>query len=197
LSKWRGMRKKKTHEQYVRKLAIKNPIFEVVGRYINDSTAILHRCKGCDNKDNLYNLYCRNERRIVPSALLSGYTMYCKKRKHEEYVKKLASVKPMIKSVEMYVSSCEKIRHKCLICSKVKMVSSSYMLQSKSAYCDCDSIVKKFTLSDLQWFAKYIENLDKFKIKSIEQAAIIYSLLYKYLLVFIIDTSDAGSCRIS
>ena len=37
--------KKKTHEEYVKELAIKNPNVEVVGEYIDAKTKIAHRCK--------------------------------------------------------------------------------------------------------------------------------------------------------
>lgn len=49
---WKGMVapfameiKKKTHEEYVAELAIKNPNIDVIGKYVNAKTKILHRCK--------------------------------------------------------------------------------------------------------------------------------------------------------
>ena len=42
------MSRKKTHEEYVAELAIKNPNVEVVGKYIDSNTKITHRCKTHD-----------------------------------------------------------------------------------------------------------------------------------------------------
>ena len=38
------MGKKKTHEEYIQELAVKNPNLEVLEKYINAKTAILHKC---------------------------------------------------------------------------------------------------------------------------------------------------------
>ena len=42
--------RRKSHEQYVLELAIKNPNIEVVDEYINANTNILHNCKICNHK---------------------------------------------------------------------------------------------------------------------------------------------------
>ena len=39
--------RRKSHNQYVSELAIKNPDIEVVGEYINANTNIIHRCTSC------------------------------------------------------------------------------------------------------------------------------------------------------
>lgn len=44
------MARKKTHEEYVAEVAEKNPNVEVVGKYINDSINITHRCKICNHE---------------------------------------------------------------------------------------------------------------------------------------------------
>ena len=36
--------KKKTHEEYVEELKVRNPTVEVVGRYIDAKTKIMHHC---------------------------------------------------------------------------------------------------------------------------------------------------------
>ena len=38
------MPKRKTHEEYVEELAIKNPTVVVLGEYVDAKTPILHRC---------------------------------------------------------------------------------------------------------------------------------------------------------
>lgn len=54
--------KKKTHEEYVEELKIKNPDIEVIGTYVNSSTSIEHHCLKHDVYWN-----------TTPSKLLSGY----------------------------------------------------------------------------------------------------------------------------
>lgn len=39
------MSKRKTTEEYIKELELKNPNLEVVGDYINNHTKILHKCK--------------------------------------------------------------------------------------------------------------------------------------------------------
>ena len=38
---------KRTHDDYIKEVKIKNPNVEVVGKYINTQTKIIHRCKTC------------------------------------------------------------------------------------------------------------------------------------------------------
>ena len=78
---------KKTHEEYVTELAIKNPTVEVVEKYITAKTKIMHHCL-------IHDVYWKTEPRLV----LSGHgCSECKNEKisaskyksHKEYVEKL------------------------------------------------------------------------------------------------------------
>lgn len=40
----------KTHEEYIKELAIKNPTIEAVEKYVDAKTKIFHKCKVCDHK---------------------------------------------------------------------------------------------------------------------------------------------------
>ena len=66
------MGKKKTHEEYVNELSIKNPNVRVVEQYINTNTAILHHCL-------IHDIFWKT----TPSRALSG--VGCQKCKHERF----------------------------------------------------------------------------------------------------------------
>lgn len=105
------MSKKKTHEEYVKELKIKNPTVEVVEQYAGANTSILHRCL-------IHDMYWDT----TPSRALMGIgCQQCKKEKlsqqkvksHEQYVKDVALVNPDIIVVGEYVNANTKITHYC------------------------------------------------------------------------------------
>lgn len=107
------MSKKKTHEEYVAELAIKNPAVEVIGRYVDSKTKIEHRCLIHDvNWDALPNnalkgcgcRRCGAENSHKHSAKI-----------HEDYVLEVKSINPNIVVLGRYVNAKTPILHKCLI----------------------------------------------------------------------------------
>lgn len=100
------MLKRKTHEEYVFELSIKNPKIEVLGLYVNNKTNILHRCK-IDGYEWM----------VSPSNLLSGkgcpVCSKTKKKTHEEYVEEVSRINPNIEVLGEYVNNRTKILHKC------------------------------------------------------------------------------------
>lgn len=102
------MPKKKTHEEYVAEVAIINPNIDVIGKYVNAKTKVLHRCKidGC-------------EWDTTPDIILHGHGCpICagnKKYIHEEYVEKVANVNSNIEVVDKYIDSFTNILHRCKI----------------------------------------------------------------------------------
>ena len=102
------MAKKKTHEEYVEELKLKNANIEVIGRYINTYTKILHRCK-IDG----YEWMSR------PNSILCGKSCpMCYgniKKTHEQYVMEAAKVNPYIEVVVEYINAQTKILHRCKI----------------------------------------------------------------------------------
>lgn len=104
--------KKKTHEEYVEELAIKNTNVEVVEKYINANTPILHRCV---IHDILW--------KTTPSRALQGVgceecriekfrQIRCKT--HEQYVKEVANVNPDIIVIGKYTDARTQIEHYCI-----------------------------------------------------------------------------------
>lgn len=107
------MAKKKTHEEYVEELKVKNPTVEVVGEYIDAKTKIMHHCLTHD-------VYWE----VLPSDILSGRgCKECKKDKignfrrksHEQYIEELAKINSDIIVLEKYENAKTPILHKCLI----------------------------------------------------------------------------------
>lgn len=107
------MWKKKTHEEYVDELAVKNPNVEVIGKYLGSKTKISHKC-------NLHNVIWD----MTPDSALSGCGCYmCKKEKlrnhkvrtQRQYVEELSIVNPNTLVVGDYINNSTSILHKCKI----------------------------------------------------------------------------------
>lgn len=103
----------KTQEKYIKEVEIINPHITVLGKYINNSTPILHRCK-------IHNI----EWDAIPCNILLGNgCKECGKEKirkkltktHEEYVKDLGESNSFVEVVESYLGVCTPILHKCKI----------------------------------------------------------------------------------
>lgn len=113
---------KKTHEKYVKEVAEINPNIEVIGKYVNANTKILHRCK-IDG----------HEWMARPYGILSGQG--CPKcgghilKTHEQYVKELLTINPNIEVVGKYINSHTKILHRCKIDGYEWMVQPNDILQ--------------------------------------------------------------------
>lgn len=104
---------KKTHEEYVAELLIKNPTVEVVEKYITAKTKIMHHCL-------IHDVYWKTE----PSLALSGHgCSECKNERisaskyksHEEYVEKLKQKNPTIQVIDKYIDCRTPIKHRCLV----------------------------------------------------------------------------------
>lgn len=106
------MSKKKTHEEYVAELAIKNPTIEVVGTYIDAKTKITHHCL-------VHDVYWD----ATPTRMLSGCGCYiCKKEKihqansrtHEQYIEEVRNINPDVEVLGQYIDANTPILHRCL-----------------------------------------------------------------------------------
>lgn len=126
---------KKTNEEYIAELAIKNPNVEVIGKYVNAKTKILHRCK-------IHNI----EWEINPdNALHGGNCSECAKENriknnrmsHEEYVKRLSIKNPKLKVVEEYIDAKTKILHHCLTHDIIWKVTPDKVLSRGSGCPEC------------------------------------------------------------
>lgn len=131
------MSRKKTHEEYVNELKIKNPDVEVIGEYINANTDILHHCL-------IHDVFWTTK----PSRVLDGHG--CKKcriekfkasnaKTQDEYIEKVKIKNPNIKVIGEYVNAKTKIAHKCLIHNVVWDTLPTNILKG----CGCHQCLKE------------------------------------------------------
>ncbi len=105
------MTKKKTREEYIEELKVKNPDIELVGDYINSKTKTPHRCKkhnviwdvspGCALQGSGCRMCLREK---IGNAL---------RKSEEKYVQELALNNPTIKLVGKYINAKTPIDHYC------------------------------------------------------------------------------------
>ena len=121
--------KRKTHEEYVAELAMKNPNIEAVGRYVDAKTKISHHCL-------IHDVYWD----IQPSNALNGHGCeMCKKIKsrekrvktHEQYVDELTIKNPTVEVIGQYVDKNTPIPHRCTVHDIYWMVSPTNALAGK------------------------------------------------------------------
>lgn len=146
--------RRKTHEEYVAELAIKNPTIEVVEKYVNAKTKIMHHCL-------IHDVYWE----IAPFNVLRGNG--CEKcriekiqkdhrKTHEEYVKELAIKNPNIIVIDKYIDAKTKILHKCLMHDYEWMAAPNNVLKDKGCpMCKSESIHNKLS----KGHDKYIKEL--------------------------------------
>ena len=116
--------RKKIHADYINELNIINPDIEVIEKYINANTKILHRCK-IDGY----------EWHVSPNAILHGNGCpMCYgniKKTHDMYVKELFKINPNIEVIGEYINNKTKILHRCKIDGYEWNACPSNMLSGK------------------------------------------------------------------
>ena len=131
------MSKKKTHEEYVNELKIKNPHVEVTGIYIDANTNIMHHCL-------IHNVFWETK----PSRVLNGNG--CKKcriekfkisntKTQDKYTEDVRLKNPNIEVLGEYVSAKTKILHTCLIHNVVWDALPTNILKG----CGCSECLKE------------------------------------------------------
>lgn len=104
---------KKTHEEYVAEVLKVNPNIEVIGKYVNINTPILHKCK-------IHNV----EWMAYPVSILRGSgCLKCGNEKigekfrktHEQYIEEVKNISPHIVVLESYIDALTPILHRCTI----------------------------------------------------------------------------------
>lgn len=111
------MAKKKSHEEFVNELNIKNPNIKVLSKYVNVSTKIMVKC-----------MICENEWMVTPGSLLNGTgcpkcankNKSNKQRKtKEQFIEEMKIINPNIKIIGDYINNHTKIKCECLICGNI------------------------------------------------------------------------------
>ena len=107
------MSKRKTREEYIKELDVKNPAVKLVGEYVNNRTPTMHYCE-------IHNVYWP----ISPSNALKGKgCKYCRgekignalRKSKEAYIQELSMTNPFIKLVGDYVNANTPTDHYCEI----------------------------------------------------------------------------------
>lgn len=119
---------KKTTQQFIEELKVKNPTVVITGEYKSNKIKIKYKCKKCGLEDE-----------AVPSSLLKGHgCRRCadknkgKNRKHsnEWFLSELQKENPGIEPLETYKTFNEKIQCRC-VCGNIWKVSPANLLQGK------------------------------------------------------------------
>ena len=119
----------KTQEEYVEAVKLKNPNIEVIGKYVNAKTKILHKCL-------MHNVIWNT----LPTNILKGCgCCECMKEKignkngsnHAEYVEKLSNINPNLIALDEYVNTETKMKHKCKVCKHEWEVKPGNILAGK------------------------------------------------------------------
>lgn len=148
------MTKKKTREEYVTELAIKNPTIEVVGEYINANTKITHHCL-------IHDIYWDT----TPSRALQGVgcsichsekIAMTKYKSNEQYVEELKNISPHIIVMEPYAEARIPILYKCTIHNVEWMAYPNNMLRGCGC-CKCGN--EKQHYKKCKSHEQYIEEL--------------------------------------
>lgn len=119
------MFKKKTHEEYIAEVGLKNPNIEVIGQYIGANIKIKHRCK-----------ICGFEWDIRPAHVLNGIEckqciVHRRKKTYEHYKFEVALINPNIEVIEEYQNSFTKIKHRCKKCGNEWLATPHNILKGR------------------------------------------------------------------
>lgn len=149
-----GGKQKKTHEEYVVELAMKNPTIEVVGKYVDAKTKITHHCL-------LHDIYWD----VLPSNALAGKgCKECMKDKnrtkfiksHDEYVSQVQNVNSDIEVLETYVGADVAILHLCKKHNvQWKAIPTNILKGCGCVKCKSEKIIEK----QLKTHEQYVEEL--------------------------------------
>ena len=122
--------KRKTHEQFIEELRIKNNLIEVLGTYKNSQEKILCKCK-----------ICGFEWEVIPNNLLRGRSCpNCakeiranKKRKDINHLKnEINKINPNIKIIGKYINNHTKIKCKCNIDGYEWLMTPTSLLKGRN-----------------------------------------------------------------
>lgn len=105
--------KRKTHEEYVAELAIKNPNVKVIGEYNGLKTKITHRCliHNVDWEAAPTNVLNGNGCRKCLSEKIS----FANRKPKEQYIRDVKKHNPNVIVIGEYINIATPILHKCLI----------------------------------------------------------------------------------
>lgn len=155
--------KKKTQEQYIEELKIKNPNIVVIENYKGAKTKILHKC-----------LICECEWRSTPTNILNGNGCpdcnfkYISKKytlSNEEYLRRLSLKNYPVFPLENYKGTHIKILHQCKKCGYKWLIEPSKVLNNRGCPRCANNLKKTMEQyeSELNKINKNLEILETYK----------------------------------
>lgn len=156
-----------THEDYVNRLAIKNPNLEVIGTYTRMKDPIEHRCK----KHNII-------WKTTPTVALkgSGCSKCCSEKisnkvkvSEEEYLDRLSKYNPDVELIGTYIDIKTPVKHRCKIHNIIwKAIPDNIYRGQGCSQCKTDKITKALTkthdqyVKELKMVNPHIEVLESY-----------------------------------
>lgn len=122
--KTRSAKRTKTHEQFVKELAIKNPSVEIVGAYIGIKSRISARCRKCGHEWDP----------IADNLLQGNGCPECggtRQRTPEEFVSLMAEMHPRITCLSPYTRAADKVDCRCEECGYEWSPQASSLISGK------------------------------------------------------------------
>lgn len=149
------MPKKKTKEEYIEQLRIKNPKLELLGDYIDDHTKTSHRCNIHDIVWDIDPCHALRGHGCKECALEGQRTK--RKKSEDQYIKELSVKNPNVKLRGHYINTNTPVEHYCEIHDVLFDIRPNDALQGKGCrMCKSDKLKTYHIKSEEQ----YIEELD-------------------------------------
>ena len=148
--------RKKTKEEYINELKLKNPTVELVGEYLGTNTKTMHRCV-------IHNVLWE----VKPASVLYGAgCSKCKLERfyktrtktHEKYVEDVKKIQPHIRVVGTYVEAKIPIAHYCTMHSVLWDAMPTNILHGYGCKeCGNDKVREKNSKSNDQYIKELAE----------------------------------------
>ena len=140
------------HEEFVKRIKLKNPTIKILSEYYNSETLIECEC-----------LICKNKWKTMARNLLRGHgcpecNMSNPKLTTEQYKFQLEKINPNIMIIGDYTGNGNKIKSRCLICGHEWFPIAS-MLKSKHGCPNCKALNDRLSHSD---FIERMKNINPF-----------------------------------
>ena len=132
--------RKKTHEEFIEEMEIKNPNIEILGKYINNSTKIEYRCKICNHKDKKRTGHLLRGSGCPKCAIKKQIKRQTKT--HECFIEELKEINPNIEILGKYKGAKIHIEYRCKICNHKDEMRPDHLLRGQGCPI-CAGTIKK------------------------------------------------------
>lgn len=112
------MSKRKTHEEFVREMTIKQPAIDVIGQYIDDKSGVHCKCKVCGfdrySSEKLWNPTPNN---LLRKSNPTGCPQ-CSRciKTHEKFIQEMSEKRPDINVLGIYKNKRSGVHCQCRVC---------------------------------------------------------------------------------